>query len=401
MSTRSMAQKENPRLDFALQALNERRWLRHGLFWLAHTVLMTWLLVDGCHKAADAGVALRYSLQALGLYMLAAYSLLYGVLPALPPESSGRHFGWLLVGWLLLSMLLTFAFRYLILLQTKLLGISYLTDDARILSSGAYLLVLGWSGVAACLYLYRQWQQKQLVNARLTQENYRARLQLLKAQIQPHFLFNTLNNLYALTLKQSDRAPEVVDRLTGLLQFVVEQGNAPLVSLRDEADLLKNFLALERLRYGERLTLQFQAENMPTTGRIAPLLLLPLVENAFKHGAAEQLGETFINISLTVQDGWFTCVIINSKNANPAQKVSSSGIGLANVRQRLQLLYPQRHHFQMEAQDETFTVRLSLLLPEAPASLARPSKQPAARAARREAAPQFEKPEKLLIPLMP
>lgn len=396
-----MAQSEIQRLDSVLQAINERRWLRHGLFWLTHTLLMTWLLVDGCHKTAHPGVALRYSLQALSLYVLATYSLLYGVLPALQPESSRQRCGWLLVGWLLLSMLLTFAFRYFILLQTKLLGTSYLTDDTRILSSGAYLLVLGWAGVAACLHLYRQWQQKQLTNAQLKQENYRVQLQLLKAQIQPHFLFNTLNNLYALTLKQSDQAPEVVDRLTGLLRFVVEQGNAPLVSLRAEAALLRNYLALERLRYGERLTIQFEAENLPTAGRIAPLLLLPLVENAFKHGSAEQLGKAHIGIFLTVDNGWFTCVVTNTKNAGLVQKAGPTGIGLANVKQRLQLLYPQKHRFQVEAEEETFTVKLSLLLPETPVVFERPLTRTTGRMARRKATPQFTEAETQLIPLAP
>ena len=227
--------------------------------------------------------------------------------------------------------------------------------------------------------MYRHWWRKEQANAQLVQENYRAELQLLKAQIHPHFLFNTLNNLYALTLKQSDQAPEVVARLTGLLRFVVEQGNAALVTLPAEVALLRDYLALEKLRYGARLRLEFDAGTMPATGRIAPLLLLPLVENAFKHGAAEQLDRAAIRIVLAVAGPEFTCVITNTYSSDKAAAAGPAGIGLRNVRQRLALLYPQRHRFEVTATENTFTVRLSLQLaapatsPSRPAAPARPA----------------------------
>ena len=207
----------------------------------------------------------------------------------------------------------------------------------------------------------------------MAQENARAELQLLRAQIHPHFLFNTLNNLYALTLRQADEAPEVVRRLTDLLQFVVEQGNAPLVLLRDEVALLRNVLALEQLRYGTRLTATIEADGLPPTARLAPLLLLPLLENAFKHGSAEQLGQAAIGLRLAVHRGWLECVITNTKNDEPAPASAASGIGLRNVRQRLELLYPQRHRFEVTARPTTFTVRLALQLPAETAPLPGPA----------------------------
>jgi LytS/YehU family sensor histidine kinase len=107
----------------------------------------------------------------------------------------------------------------------------------------------------------------------------------------------------------------------------------------------------------------FEVEAMPATGQIAPLLLLPLVENAFKHGAAEQVGRATIRIALAVQGTAFSCLIVNSKNAGEAAPPGPAGIGLRNVRQRLQLLYPQRHRLEVEARPDTFTVRLTLQLP--------------------------------------
>ncbi|HEX8326501.1 MAG TPA: hypothetical protein VF629_03090 [Hymenobacter sp.] len=135
------------------------------------------------------------------------------------------------------------------------------------------------------------------------------------------------------------------------------------VWLPEEVALLRNYLALEQLRYGSRLRLEFQADDVPATACIAPLLLL-LVENAFKHGSAEQVGQASIRIVLAVHAGRFTCLITNTKNATSAASTGAVGIGLRNVRKRLELLYPQRHEFVTEAREHTFTVRLALQLPE-------------------------------------
>ncbi len=357
-----------------LQAIDEHFWLRHGLFWLVRTLLMTWLFLYSLHTTTDGGRALRDALILLPPHMLATYALLYGVLPLLWRNGSRGRFLLLLAGWFGLGLALTFAHRYFIFVPSHHGAPSPFTDYHIVFATGAHMPLLLTAGVAACLRVYRQWRQKERDNAQLTQENYRAELQLLRAQIHPHFLFNTLNNLYALTLKQSDQAPAVVERLAGLLQFVVEQGNAPLVALADEVALLRNYLALEQLRYGERLTLEFRAENIPAAGRIAPLLLLPLVENAFKHGSAEQPGRAHIRIALAVAGNTFTCVIANTKNAGPAPAPAPgpAGIGLRNVRQRLHLLYPERHRFEVDARDDTFTVRLALELPAAAPARRRP-----------------------------
>ena len=344
-----------------LEAIDKRRGLRHGLFWLAWDGFFIWVFVHN-HMVPTVGLALRETLLSLPVQLGVAYSLLGWVLPLLwqPEVRVGRLLGRLAV-WLGLSLLVHFAYRFFIVIPLHAHEVNPFPDYHVVVSSGSHFPFLASAGVAACLHVYRHWWRKEQDNARLAQENYRAELQLLKAQIHPHFLFNTLNNLYALTLKQSDQAPEVVARLTGLLRFVVEQGDAPLVALTDEVALLRDYLALEQLRYGARLTLDFDAGAMPAMGRIAPLLLLPLVENAFKHGAAEQLGRAGIRIVLAVAGTEFTCVITNTKNPGPA--TGHQGIGLRNVRQRLALLYPQRHRFELSDDEDTFTVRLALQLP--------------------------------------
>ena len=353
-----------------LRAIDERWWLRHSLFWAVRTVLMTALFLFGLHSTTDWRVALRDSLILLPPLLLTTYSLLYGVLPWL--EQRGRFAG-LLAAWLGLGLALTFAHRYYVFVPSHDGQPSPFSDYYVVYATGAHMPLLLTAGVAACLHVFRQRLRQARDLARLAQANARAELQLLRAQIHPHFLFNTLNTLYALTLKQSDQAPLLVERLTGLLHAVVAQGSAPLVPLPDEVALLRNYLALEQLRYGHRLTVRLETGPLGPATRIAPLLLLPLVENAFKHGAAEQVGAARVGIALAVADGWFTCVVTNSKNPEPAPAAAPAGIGLRNVRQRLQLLYPQRHRFSVTDEGTTFTARLALQLPAEAVPAPRPA----------------------------
>ncbi len=352
------------RLAIALTAVDERFWLRHGLFWAADFALMVWFVLFGIHSATGWWMVPRRALLLTAMHVAVTYPLLYGVVPALWQQNRRGRLPLLLLGWLVFSVALNYVHRYFILLPLK----GEPDIGLRTVFAGTFSnpVILVTAGVAASLRVYRRWRKQALDNDRLMQENFRAELQQLKAQIHPHFLFNTLNNLYALTLRQSARAPEVVDRLTGLLRFVVEQGDAPQIALSDEVALLRDYLALKQLRYGPRLTLSFQTEGISTTVGaslfISPLLLLPLVENAFKHGVAEQLGPARISIALAVAGDCFTCVIANTKSRSVAAEAAPNGIGVRNVQQRLRLLYAEQHRFEIEARDDTYTVRLALQL---------------------------------------
>ena len=367
-----MKRAYTPGLAVILRAIDERRWLRHGLFWVADFAAMVWFVLFGIHSATGWWMVPRRALLLTTMHIAVTYPLLYGVIPALWQKNQRARLPLLLLGWLLFSVSLNYIHRYYILLP--LMGKSDIDFRAVFAGTFSITVILISAGVAASLRVYRHWRRQALDNARLTQENFRAELQLLKAQIHPHFLFNTLNNLYALTLRQSDRAPEVVDRLTGLLRFVVEQGDTPQIALSDEVALLRDYLALEQLRYGSRLTLSFETDGIsPIVGAslfISPLLLLPLVENAFKHGAAEQLGSARISIALAVTDSCFTCVIANTKSRSVAEAEAPNGIGVRNVQQRLRLLYPRQHHFEIDVRDDTYTVRLTLQLCGQGASIA-------------------------------
>ena len=368
-----MAPTNTPWLARFLRAIDAHFWLRHGLFWLVRLGLLMVLFRLVLHCTPTWTLALRDNLLLLAPHMLVVYTLLYGLLPLLgQPRRQALLAGGLAL-WFVLSLGVTFAFRYYVLVPLHVDVPSPLADSHQAFVLGPHMPLLLTAGVAVVLHLYRRWQRQALANEQLIRGNFQAELQLLKAQVHPHFLFNTLNNLYALTLRQSDQAPVVVERLAGLLDFVVRHGQAPTVSLAQEVALLRNYLALEQLRYGSRLTLDFMAEGLPATGQLAPLLLLPLVENAFKHGAAEQLGAAHIRISLAMHGSEFSCLIENSTAPEALPAAGPRGIGLHNVRQRLALLYPGQHELAIEARPGTFVVRLTLRLPALVAPAAGPA----------------------------
>lgn len=210
-----------------------------------------------------------------------------------------------------------------------------------------------------------------------------AEMARLKAQMQPHFLFNTLNNLYGLTLERSDDAPEVVLRISEMLDYVLYRCDGPLVPLSAEVEHLRTYLDLERLRYGDRVDARMHVDGELPDGRIAPLLLTPFVENAFKHGAARTAGESWVDVRIRAAAGALHFEVENSRPASAVDEASvvdeasgpaasrqsasangdpsrgsEPGIGLENVRRRLRLLYPDAHALEVEDLPERFVVRL-------------------------------------------
>jgi sensor histidine kinase YesM len=221
-------------------------------------------------------------------------------------------------------------------------------------------------GFAATIKLLKYFYFKQRDNQQLLQEKLTAELQLLKSQVHPHFLFNTLNNLYSLTLTKSDQAPEIVMKLSGLLRYMLYECNSPKVPLMKELSMLNSYIELEKLRYGSRLDMAVNIRGDMAHKQIAPLLLLAFIENSFKHGASEQLDQAWISLDIAVKEDLLKLKLVNSKpegNLPFDQKNNpSAGIGLTNVKKRLALIYPGLHELKITSEEDTFIVNLSLKL---------------------------------------
>lgn len=194
----------------------------------------------------------------------------------------------------------------------------------------------------------------------LRNEHAQAQLRNLKSQINPHFLFNTLNNLYALAIEKSDQTPEMIMKLSELMRYTLYQGERDRVTLEDEVQYLENFLSLNELRLHQRGEVIFDHEVDRSGYLIAPLLLIVLVENAFKHGLEHIRSSARIQIQLTAKDGRLHFVVEN--NVNPQREKKEPGIGLENLRQRLALIYREGYSLRCNASETAFEAVLSLPL---------------------------------------
>jgi len=209
----------------------------------------------------------------------------------------------------------------------------------------------------ATIKLFKAWYTDQQQKQELVSEKQQAELNFLKTQIHPHFLFNTLNNLYALTLKKSDAAPDVVIKLSDLLRYMLYECSEKFVPLTKEITFINNFIELQSIRHDRNIVkIEHQIKGEPNNKNIAPLLLLPIVENCFKHGITQDNKEVFIQIFLTIKS---TSIELHVRNTLANNKHSfTEGLGINNIRRRLELIYPNHHQFDIDTSQGYFDVKL-------------------------------------------
>ena len=218
------------------------------------------------------------------------------------------------------------------------------------------------AGFALMIKLMKRWWLKQKETEQLANEKTKAELQLLKAQVHPHFLFNTLNNIYFFTLSGSPKAPEMINKLSGLLHYILNECNQPLVPLQKEITMIHDYTALEKIRYGEQMAMTIDIQEDGTEKLIAPLLLIPFVENSFKHGASRMLTNPWVKLRISVENNMLHFLIMNSRPIDEEPQLTKGNIGLKNVKKRLQLLYPGAHELNIVSELESFAVYLKIRL---------------------------------------
>jgi len=218
--------------------------------------------------------------------------------------------------------------------------------------------------IAMKLYSYSLDKENRILV--LSQEKTQAELQLLRNQIQPHFLFNVLNGLYAMALKQSDKTPEMILKLSDLMRYVLQESTADLVPLGKELNYIRNYIDLEKLRYGKHFSVDLEVKGDIIGCNIAPLLMLPFVENAFKHSTTNDPKGAWIIVKLTITDPKeLKLEITNSFDPNIIKTDHvSSGIGIQNVQHRLDIIYPGLYSFRTDTTSNAYISTLIInLLP--------------------------------------
>ena len=353
-------------LPLSLRILNSDDWryrlLRHLLFWLVYLIAYSALDHDE-YAQPDSG--LQLAIRWMPYTMLNMYVTTYWLVERYLLRSRYLGFYSLLAGWTVLMIPLAF-------LTHLYLVYPYCWDPGprpsfrqalpELFDLYPILVCEVMAGFAVFLRMHKFWRAEMLQKMQLQTETTEAELKLLKAQLNPHFLFNTLNNLYTLILKKSERAPGMLLRLTAILDHVLQQGHSAEVPLRQEIAFCRDYIELEKERYGDRLHIAVDLTGDADDRTVFPMLFQPLIENAFKHGASEQLGKVWIDIRLTIDGDRLSFRVVNSAVSSD-RAVASDGIGIANIRRRLQLLYPGRHRFMRERGETQHAVWLSLDLP--------------------------------------
>ncbi|NJO86866.1 MAG: histidine kinase [Lewinella sp.] len=210
------------------------------------------------------------------------------------------------------------------------------------------------------------WFRQNRETQELAHQTTQSELRFLKSQINPHFLFNTLNSLYALTLKKSDAAPDIVIKLSEMMRYMLYECNEKQVPLVKEISYIRNYLDLEKLRQQKDVVVDFVVIGDVGQQQIAPLMFMNFLENSFKHGINTGLHAGFVHISLAVEGQKVTFMAENSKGSviprSPDVARPSGGIGLANVRRRLELLYPKHYTLDIQESPNSYKVLLTLEL---------------------------------------
>ena len=215
-------------------------------------------------------------------------------------------------------------------------------------------------GIATAIKLVRLRQQQKLREQQLIQEKLESELNFLRAQTNPHFLFNTLNNIYGLARKQAPETANSVLKLSQLMRFMLYECTSETIPLEEEVAIIEDYIELEKLRYNQRLKVQFAKDIDQPKQSIAPLLLLPFVENAFKHGASESRFEVNILINLSLKNGVLQFKVVNTKDS--IKNALELGIGLKNVKRQLELIYGDKHQLEIEDKRDYFEINVRIVL---------------------------------------
>jgi hypothetical protein len=329
---------------------------RHVIFWITHTVLVAFIW-QGPGRSTDR--SLLQGLIWVPVRMLYSYPLIYWVLPQYLLKGRYLTFTFIILLWGVGGYFLNYYFRAFIFIPLQEV-LPFNTIDRNPWQPNSFLVLTTTAAIVCIIFLFKHWLLKHQQFIQSEKEKVTAELQLLKAQVHPHFLFNTLNNIYSFSLGQSPKTPGMILRLSSLLSYMLYDCKADEVLLEKEIEVMKDYIELEKARYGDNIEISLNIEGDIKDKHIAPLLLLPFLENAFKHGTSDQLEKPWLSMDIAVKQYTLHCKIANSKNNYVP--LSASGIGIENVRKRLQFIYPDRHELKTSDEGDFFVVSLRLEL---------------------------------------
>ncbi len=328
----------------------------HLLYW--SIVLMYYTLYFG-HQGGYYWFTFQFVVYLLPVAIGTTYFFNYYLIPKFLFEKKIWLFIlfsiYTLIGSFYLISLIIFPFLIISKSEVNFATLDKSILDIYFLIAGMYTAIL----MAILIKLLKLSYERQHLNLKLLEDKTSAELAMLKSQINPHFLFNTLNNIYTLSLKKSDQTPEVVLKLSEMLDYLLYECDASKVPIQKEIQLIDNYIYLQKVRFGHRLEVDFKKDNIQKDRMIAPMLLLPFIENSFKHGLGKDRKNSWVKMKLSAVDQKIEFIIENNKNKHASDNNNNSGgIGLTNVEKRLELIYPENYHLGITETEDTYLVHL-------------------------------------------
>jgi two-component system, LytTR family, sensor kinase len=347
-------QTVEPVLRFAGFPYN--KWFYHILFWFIYYLFIC-LVFYSAYDIHDFGFYIQVS-----AFMPISAGLVYFNVYKLIPSFFRRkkyfnYFSFLVLTLFTAALIDQLLKKFLARHGSPVFAISSDLNIKSLFTEAVGLFYL--TGFTTSVKLSIDWIHNQQLMKEKEKQYLETELNFLKAQIQPHFFFNTLNNLYSLTLKKSDQAPEVVLKLSSLMSYMLYESNAPKVPLSKEVSYVQNYLDLEKLRFGQRLDISFDMEGPIEDVKIPPMILILFIENSFKHGIKNNVHKIRIEISLKVEGGFLFFSVKNPLGDKILQN-NTTGIGLKNAARRLDLLYGNRYLLDFSESDNDFIVSLKI-----------------------------------------
>ncbi len=342
--------------------------IKNIFFWIC--IFLYFMFSVNINNYGAGHIQLFHStLKIVSIQIITTYVCIYVLIPKfLNTKKTFLFIFWLAV--LLFSMFALYSAINIYLFEPKY--IEYYTEIAKFYAQKTFserIIVFSvllsksikFLTPAALLLMARFYKNQQKL-LKQNEQKKTAELSALKHQLNPHFLFNTLNNLYTLAIEKSDTTPEVIERLSHILDYMLYRCDENFVSLKKEIELIDSYLALEKIRYGKRVVVTFE-KDIKKDVKIAPLLLLTFIENAFKHGVSQELKQAKININIGLLDQDIIFSLSNTKPKNAvANKLdkTSKPLGLQNIKKQLELLYQNNHILETEENENNFSLSLTL-----------------------------------------
>lgn len=340
---------------------NLKKIILHFLFWF-----LVWFFFYGFFSVGTSNKEFLFWFSSIlsAIAIVASYVFAYDLIPKyllIKKYCQFTIYTFYTIVFVTTAVLMTVAFGFVFFFNLEFQQMPALIKNPSVILICVLFITVLVSGIKILQHNYKSLEKNKALETKFLQTQLQLKeqeLRFLKMQIHPHFLFNSLNTIYGFALKKSEEAPEMILKLSNLLDYILYQINKPKVSLQDEMNHLEDYISLEKMRFSDTLKVNFIKDVSISSQQIAPMLLIPFLENSFKHGKVLN-GYLTIDIKLKLKENTLFFTVENTSKNN---RELAYGIGLENIVKRLKLLYPNTYKLFMKSEEELFSVHLEIEL---------------------------------------